>query len=259
MFSSPTLKILGIFFVLLGPFLTITNNVNKKQPLINDYGEILFWLILSVIGILSYILGVRRTASYKNKTINTQLHMFNTKGSVKFTVSSSTAIFLIVTCGIVSLVSFSLISVHSGFARILFLIFTGLFFGVLSIYVLYVFVLKVPLLIIDTDGVHIRKLESRIRNQTFIPWNLIINIYLQNKTLFTPYFPYFFSLGFINIYLNINKMSETTPEWLKGKQVVRFNIGMLNIEPDVIYRIIHAASNNQRNADTGADAPPPVR
>ena len=259
MFSSRALKILGIFFILLGPFLTITNNVNKKLPLIDDYNEILFWLVLSVIGILSYTVGLRRTTSYKNKTISAQLYMFNTIGSAKFTISSSTAIFLIVTCGVVSIVSFYLISVHSEFGKILFLIFTGLFFGVLSIYVLYIFVMKVPLLKIDTDGVHMRKVESRIRNQTFIPWKLITNVDLQNKTLFTAYFPYFYSLGFINISLNRHKMNETTPEWLKGKQVVSFNIGMLNVEPEVIYRIIHAASNNQRNADTGAVAPAPVR
>jgi hypothetical protein len=258
-FSSRTLKILGTVFILLGPFLTITENLNKDLPIIENTSELLFWSVFVVIGVLSIALGVRKTESYKNKIHRNQINAFMKEGSIKFTISLSVAIFIVVTCSFFSFAAFYAASTHSEMGKIFFLILVGMLCGVLSIYITYILVMRVPLLMVDNDGVHLYKLESRIRGQTFIPWNLIRDIKFHNKPLFVPYFPYFVTLGLIAFYLNHSNIRESIPKWFKKKQVVNFNIGMLNLEPEVIYTIISTASNNQRNTDSGADAPPPVR
>jgi hypothetical protein len=123
----------------------------------------------------------------------------------------------------------------------------GLFFAIISAYFLYTYSMKIPLLLLDSAGVHLYKLDSRIRGQTFIPWDLITDIKLRNKSVFTSNFPYFISSGFIEFTLNRNNMDESTPRWLTRKLVISFNAGMLNHNREVIFNVVQASSNNLQN------------
>jgi hypothetical protein len=246
-FSSSALKIAGVLFILLGPLLTITDNVNKNLPLIETPSELILWLVFGVIGILSYAHGTRKTQSFLERTTETHLSLLEKNGSTKFTISPPAAIFIIITCAFFSVGALYLSLTQSEAIERSSLFLSGLFCALTSAYFLYTYSMRVPLLLLDSAGVHFYKLESRIRGQTFIPWNLITDIKLNNKSVFTPYLPHLVSSGFIEFTLNRNNMDESTPRWLTRTHVVSFNAGMLNHDPEAVFNVVQASSNNLQN------------